>query len=81
MSDPHEQLVMAKELTDLFARQGVQIHYAYARAIIVECPASVRKRYIRFSDAWTWWCLHPNFQPFAEMPKAQQDLCRSGGNS
>jgi hypothetical protein len=69
MSDPHEQLVMAKELTDLFAREGVQIHYRYARAIIAECPQTVRGRYIRFSDAWTWWCLHPGFMPFSEKPE------------
>lgn len=60
-----EQLVMAKELTDLFAAQGVQIGYRYARAIIAQCPAAVRGRYIRFSDAWTWWILNPGFQPFS----------------
>ncbi len=60
-----EKLVMAKELTDLFAQQGVEIHYRYARAIISRCPRAVRCRYIRFSDAWTWWVLNPGFQPFS----------------
>jgi len=60
-----EKLVMAKELTDLFAAQGVQIGYRYARAIIAQCPTAVRGRYIKFSDAWTWWILNPGFQPFS----------------
>jgi hypothetical protein len=61
-----EKLIMAKELTDLFAKQGVQIHYRYARALIAGCPQTVRGRYVRWSDAWAWWCLHPEFQPRAE---------------
>lgn len=60
-----DKLVMAKELTDLFEQQGVKIHYRYARAIIDQCPNAVRKRYIRFSDAWTWWMLNPDFKPFS----------------
>lgn len=61
-----EKLVMAKELTDLFATQGVQIHYHYARELIAACPQNVRGRYIKFSDAWNWWVLNPSFRPFAE---------------
>jgi hypothetical protein len=61
-----EKLVMAKELTDLFANEGVTIHYHYAREIIAACPQAVRRRYIRFSDAWSWWVLNPGFQPFSE---------------
>lgn len=56
---------MAKELVDRFAEQGVTIHYRYARALIAQCPRAVRGRYIRFSDAWTWWVLNPGFQPFS----------------
>lgn len=62
-------MVMAKELVDYFARQGVQIHYAYARAIIRACPQAVRARYVRPLDAWTFWCLHPEFQPFGRAPQ------------
>ena len=72
---PAERLVMAKELADLFAEQGVEIHYRYAREIIAQCPQAVRCRYIRFSDAWTWWVLHPGFQPFAEKP-LKSDMTR-----
>jgi hypothetical protein len=68
MSDPHEQLVMAKELVDYFDQQGISIHYAYARAIIVACPHSIRARYVRANDAWTWWVLHPEFKPFGLKP-------------
>lgn len=60
---------MAKELTDRFAEQGVSIGYRYARAIIAQCPRTVRGRYIKFSDAWTWWVLNPGFQPFSEKPE------------
>jgi hypothetical protein len=75
---PPEQLVMAKELVDFFAAQGVGISYRYARAVIEKCPQSIRCRYILPSNAWTWWVLHPGFQPFGE--KAQKstmtdDLC------
>lgn len=61
-------LVMAKELVDYFEQQGVRIHYAYARALIRECPATVRERYIHAQDAWSWWVLHPDFKPFGEKP-------------
>ena len=71
-----EKLVMAKELTDLFSRQGVEIHYRYARAIIATCPLAVRARYIRFSDAWDWWVLNPNFQPFSEKGE-KSDMTRT----
>jgi hypothetical protein len=75
-----ERLVMAKQLVDLFGAQGVDIHYRYARAIIAECPQAVRGRYILFSDAWTWWCLHPGFLPFSE--KAQKsDMTRDLSHS
>lgn len=60
-----EKLVMAKELTELFLRQGVPIHYHYARAIIAQCPQSVHARYVRFSDAWAWWSQFPGFRPFS----------------
>lgn len=66
MSDPREKLIMAKELVDHFEQQGVTIHYHYARAIIARCPQSVRGRYVRASDAWSWWVLNPGFQPFSE---------------
>lgn len=66
MPEPREKLVMAKELVDLFKAQGVEIHYRYARAIVAQCPQTVRRRYIKFSDAWTWWILNPGFQPFSE---------------
>lgn len=69
---PAEPLVMAAQLTLLFARQGVHIHYRYARELIKACPHSVRGRYIRFSDAWTWWVLNPNFRPFGEGDKPPQ---------
>lgn len=59
-----EKLVMAKELVEYFHQQGVEIHYAYARAIIRACPQSVRARYVRPLDAWTFWCLHPELKPF-----------------
>lgn len=59
-----EKLVMAKELVDYFKAQGVEIHYAYARAIIKACPAAVRGRYVKPLDAWTYWCLHPELKPF-----------------
>ena len=61
-------LVMAKELVDYFAQQGVVIDYAYARALIKACPASIRQRYIRRDDAWTWWVLHKEFKPFRRNP-------------
>ena len=65
---PKEQLVMAKELVDIFEARGVHIHYGYARAIIRRCPRAVRGRYILASDAWDWWCLHPDFTPFSQRP-------------
>ena len=48
---------MAKELTSYFEEQGVRIHYGYARALIRACPLTVRGRYIRPSEAWSWWIL------------------------
>jgi hypothetical protein len=66
MNEPAEKLVMAKELVDLFKKQGVEIGYRYARAVIAACPRAVRGRYVKFSDAWTWWVLNPGFQPFSE---------------
>lgn len=66
MSAREEKLVMAKELVDLFAAQGVEISYRYARAIIAACPQAVRGRYVLFTDAWTWWVLNPGFRPFSE---------------
>lgn len=63
-----EPLVMAKELTDLFSQQGVEISYRYARALLARCPLAIRGRYIKFSDAWSWWVLNPGFQPFGEKP-------------
>ena len=73
MSKPinSDSLVMAKELVDYFEAQGVPIHYAYARAIIVACPQAIRGRYIRAGEAWTWWVLHPEFKPFGEKPPAE----------
>jgi len=65
---------MAKELVDYFAEQGVTIHYAYARAIIRSCPQSVRARYVRPLDAWTFWCLHPEFRPFGGRPESGDNL-------
>lgn len=65
-----EPLVMAKQLVDYFHEQGVDIHYAYARAIIRACPQSVRGRYVKPIDAWTFWVLHPEFQPFGQPPAA-----------
>jgi hypothetical protein len=62
------KLVMAKELVDLFAQQGVFISYRYARALLARCPQTVRGRYIHFDDAWTWWVLNPGFRPFGEKP-------------
>jgi hypothetical protein len=56
---------MAKALVDYFAQQQIAIHYGYARAIINACPHSIRRRYVRAGDAWTWWVLHPEFKPFA----------------
>jgi hypothetical protein len=61
-----ERLVMAKELVDLFAAEGVSIGYRYARHIIKKCPQTVRGRYVKFSDAWTFWVLNPGFRPFGE---------------
>jgi hypothetical protein len=75
---PPEQLVMAKELVDFFAAQGIGISYRYARAIIQQCPQSIRGRYILPSNAWTWWVLHPGFQPFGEKARKSDttgDLC------
>jgi hypothetical protein len=79
--DPREPLVMAAQLTLLFARQGVHIHYRYARELIAACPHSVRKRYIKFSDAWSWWVLNPGFRPFSEQGEPDQgSLAGSLGN-
>ena len=63
-----EKPVMAKELVDYFQSQGIEIHYAYARAIIRACPQSIRRRYVYASDAWTWWVLNPEFKPFGLKP-------------
>jgi hypothetical protein len=63
-ADPRERLVMAKELVDLFAANGITISYRYARALVAQCPQTVRRRYVRFSDAWAWWRENPHFQPF-----------------
>jgi len=57
---------MGKELVDYFEQQQITIDYAYARALIVACPASIRYRYIRAGDAWSWWVLHPEFKPFSK---------------
>lgn len=65
---------MAAQLVWLFREQGVTIHYRYARAIIAACPHSVHRRYVRFSDAWTWWVLNPGFQPFSEKAENPQQL-------
>lgn len=70
MNTDENKLVMAKELVDYFAAQGVSIHYAYARAIIRACPQTVRGRYVRPLDAWTWWVLHPECKPFGRAPQA-----------
>lgn len=70
MNAPREKLVMAKELVDYFAQQGVTIHYAYARAIIRACPQAVRARYVKPIDAWTYWVLHPELKPFGRAPEA-----------
>jgi hypothetical protein len=67
-TDRNERLVMAKELTEYFAAQGVTISYAYARAVIEACPQSIRHRYVRPSDAWTFWVLNPGFRPFGCPP-------------
>lgn len=80
MSVEREKLVMAKELVDYFAGQGVQIHYAYARAIIKACPASIRGRYVRPLDAWTYWCLHPELKPFGRTSE-QRSLAEMPENS
>jgi hypothetical protein len=79
-SRPQAKLVMAKELVDYFREQGVEIHYAYARAIIRSCPASVRGRYVRPLDAWTYWCLHPELRPFGRQGK-QHGLAERPENS
>ena len=68
MSEARTKPIMAKELVDYFAAQGVKIHYAYARALIRACPHAIHGRYIRPIDAWTWWALHPEFQPFGRPP-------------
>lgn len=70
MSAPWDKPVMAKELVDYFHEQGIEIHYAYARALIRACPASIRNRYVKPKDAWTFWVLHPEFQPFGRDPEA-----------
>ena len=44
---------------------GIVRHYDYWRALIRECPCSIRGEYIRFSDAWTWWSLNPAWRPFS----------------
>ncbi len=61
-----EPLVMAKELTSYFEQQGVHIGYGYARALIRACPLSIRGRFIRPSEAWSWWVLNPDFAPYSE---------------
>jgi hypothetical protein len=79
-----KDLVMAKELVDYFAQQQVTIHYAYARALIVACPAAIRDRYVHAGDAWTWWVLHPEFKPFTERPVrtgVTRDLAEVAQNS
>lgn len=82
MAEPKpEPLVMAAQLTWLFKAQGVNIHYRYARAIISECPQAVRRRYIRFSDAWTWWNLNREFHPFAKKAKNPQQLALTSTGS
>lgn len=70
MTKPADKPIMAKELVDYFAEQGIEIHYAYARAIIRECPQAIRGRYVRAAEAWSWWVLHPEFKPFGVKPPA-----------
>jgi hypothetical protein len=84
MSAPREKPVMAKELVDYFQSQGIEIHYAYARAVIKDCPHSIRGRYVRATEAWSWWVLHPEFKPFGvKGPQvgATRDLAEMTKNS
>jgi hypothetical protein len=69
-----EKLVMAKELTTVFADRGIDISYRYARALIAECPQTVRGRYIVPSDALAWWCAHPDWLPFRRTKQRQHAL-------
>lgn len=64
-ADEPEKFVIAKQLTELFHQRGVPIHYRYARALVTQCPHTVHGRYVRFSDAWTWWTQTPAFRPFS----------------
>ena len=65
---PADKVVMAKDLVDYFAQQQIDIHYGYARAIINACPHSIRRRYVRAGDAWSWWVMHLEFKPFGVKP-------------
>jgi len=68
---------MAKELVDLFSGCGVAVSYKYVCALLARCPQTTRKRYIRFSDAWTWWTANPNFQPFSRPLRSSRRARRS----
>ena len=84
MNEVREKPVMAKELVDYFQSQGIEIHYAYARAIIRECPQAIRGRYVRAADAWSWWVMNPTFKPFGVKPPRlgeTRGLSETGENS
>ena len=46
----------------------------YARALIRDCPHSLRRREVDPELAWEWWCANPDWKPFARRSSGQRTL-------
>jgi hypothetical protein len=64
-----EPYLMAKEIASMFRELGIPMADEYARELIRATPQNVRGKYARWSDAWTFYTLNPDWMPFSRHPE------------
>lgn len=67
-----EPYLMAKEIASRFCELGIYMADEYARELIRATPQSVRGKYARWSDCWTFYNLNPEWMPFSRHPERHQ---------
>jgi hypothetical protein len=70
-----EPYLTPKEVQARMEEQGVRYSVPYWRAVLRQCPASIRRgRFARWSDVWAWWLLNPDWSPYARNQPPQAGL-------
>jgi hypothetical protein len=64
-----EPYLMAKEIAAKFRELGMPMADEYARELIRATPQNVRGKYARWTDAWTFYTLNPQWMPYSRNPE------------